>query len=190
MKKVLLAAAAVAAFAGLSAPAFAVPVASISENQAGTCVNGSPCDDADLDVRVVIVEDCASIEVGDIDFGTHFVKTEDLIGETTLEVKCNVDVPYTVELDYGLNDAGTLGNGAAFQRQVANEVDGTYIDYDLFSDAARTAKWGQEADGEAVPVTGTGNGDFQELPVFGTLRQLDTKLPGVYTDLVTATLIY
>jgi spore coat protein U-like protein len=190
MKKVLLAAAAVAAFAGLSAPAFAVPLATIQENAEGTCVNGSPCEDSDLDVRVTIVEDCASIEVGDIDFGTRFVDTEDLLGETTLEVKCNTGVPYTVELDYGLNEAGTLGNGDAFQRQVANNDDGTFIDYELFSDAARTNKWGQAADPEAVPVTGTGNGDFQPLPVYGTLRQLDTKLPGVYTDLVTATLIY
>lgn len=185
MKKLLLAAATTAFLGLVAAPTYAAVDPTIADQGDSSCT-ASPCTDADLDVRVTIVGGCSSIEVGDIDFGIHPVKSEDLLGQTTLEVTCNSGQAYTVELDYGVNAA----NATSTQRQVANEDNGVFIDYSLFSDAGRTIEWGSEALDVGSSVASTGTGAIQSFDVFGTLRQLDTKGPGVYTDLVTATLNY
>lgn len=105
---------------------------------------------------------------------------------TTVTVKCTKNSPYTV----GLN-AGTTTGATIAQRLMANGAD--TMQYNLYTDAARSTVWGNSAVAPTwVSGTGAGLGTAQVLTVYGRVPSGQTNLAvGTYTETaVTVTVTY
>src|SRR6266852_659519 len=107
-------------------------------------------------------------------------------GATTVTVKCTKNSPYTV----GLN-AGTTTGATIAQRLMANGADS--MDYNLYTDAARSTVWGNSASAPTwVSGTGAGMGTAQVLNVYGRVASGQTNLAvGTFTEpTITVTVTY
>jgi spore coat protein U-like protein len=63
-----------------------------------------------------------------------------------------------------------------------------YITYELYRNSARTQRWGNTLNTDTV--TGTGNGNIQNLSVYGRVPAQTTPNAGTYTDVVVVTVTY
>ena len=158
MRKIALGAAAVAALAASPAVAgTATGTVEVSLNVSAAC----------------------SVTAEPLAFGTvsAFDSVVDASSPTT--VKCTPSAAYTVNLDYGVNPVGT-------QRKLKSTTGTTTVNYNLFSDSARTAPWGGTLSG----MTGIGNGSDQPMTIFGQVPVQPAVAAGDYKDTVTVTVNY
>jgi spore coat protein U-like protein len=106
--------------------------------------------------------------------------------ESTITVRCTDDLPYAIALD-----GGTEGDTAARRMSGA----GGQLDYQLFSDAARTANWGDTA---ADDLNGTGEGlavaNAIDHTVYGripiTVLNESAKVGNDYADTIQVTITF
>lgn len=143
---------------------------------------------ANFGVQLTVQNSCTLTAGGtaaDIDFGTVTGNiTANRDAATTLTVNCNNGALYHVGLNDGLNASGG-------QRRLTNASTGQFINYELYSDSLRTARWGiTAAGGTATDVDGTGNNADQTLTVYGRVpgAPLQSVGAGVYNDTITATI--
>lgn len=95
---------------------------------------------------------------------------------SSLTVNCSNGTSYTIALDNGAN---YMTN----RRLVSN---GSYINYQLYSDSSRSTQWNS-----TVTKTGVGSGGDQSHTVFGRVPSgQPVPQTGSYADLVTATVSY
>lgn len=121
-----------------------------------------------------------TVTAGTLGFGTYAPATGTL-STASVSVNCSSGASYQVGLGAGQNVSGTT-------RRMAGPG-GTFLSYELFSDAARTVRWG---DGSALGarVGGTGNGAAQGLTVYGRIPAAQSPTPGSYSDSVVVTVEY
>ncbi|KAA0970605.1 spore coat U domain-containing protein [Aureimonas fodinaquatilis] len=137
---------------------------------------------ATLNVTLTIEGEC-TIGGGTLAFPTSGVLTANVDADTTISVQCTSGTPYTIELN-----GGTGAGGTPTTRLLTSGAGGV-VTYSLFTDAARTTVWGTTAEG--TPLAGTGTGGIDTVPVYGRVPpQATAPAAGVYTDVVTATIIY
>ena len=162
-KKVALAAAVSSAFLAAGA-------------QAGTL------DSSSFTVQANITGSCTAITPSILDFGditnTTGVSNN---GSGTLQVTCSDTLPYRVAVSYG--QGGTFGN-----RYMANGA--VHLNYQLYADSARTQVLGDNTSLPNTHITGTGNGSAQTVTIYGQIPAQSTPVTGVYSDTVTATVIW
>ncbi|MGQ0799960.1 MAG: Csu type fimbrial protein [Pseudomarimonas sp.] len=104
-----------------------------------------------------------------------------LDGTGTVTVTCTLDAATTVRLGQGVNAAGGSTDAAPLRRM----IDGAeLLTYALFSDAGRTAVWGNDA---SVDVDHTGTGTAVNLTVYGRVAAAQNVSAGSYADTVVAT---
>nr|WP_281383097.1 spore coat U domain-containing protein [Microbulbifer rhizosphaerae] len=128
---------------------------------------------AQLDIQ----PDC-TISANPLNFGTvNSVGVQD--ASSNLSVTCTLNGAYTIALDGGT----TTGDVNDRKMQLGTDT----IDYQLYSDAARTQVWGDTA---GTTVDGTGSGDPQSIPVFGRVPAQGPKPEGTYQDTITATVTF
>ena len=158
MRKIALGIAAAAALA--STPAFA----------AGTATGT-------VDVSLNVSSSCA-VTAQPLDFGTtnSFSAAIDSSSATTL--KCTPNAAYTVYISYGNNAA------SGTQRKLKSAAGG-FVNYDLYSDSARTLAWNTTAG-----VTGTGTGVDVPITIYGRVPVQTAVAAGDYKDTVTVTVNY
>lgn len=133
---------------------------------------------ATMTVSTTIAATC-TITATPIAFGTYTGVVSQATGSVT--VTCTNTTPY----DVGLNE-GTATGATTANRSMANGA--TLLNYDLFTDSARTHNWGNIVDTDTVEMTGTGLG--QTLTVYGQISAGQYFSPGLYTDTITATVTY
>ena len=107
-------------------------------------------------------------------------------GATTVTVNCTKNSPYTVGLTAGTTTGATIA-----QRLMANGAD--TMNYNLYTDAARSIVWGNTAAAPTwVSGTGAGMGTAQVLNVYGRVAGGQTNLAvGTYTEpTITVTVTY
>ena len=126
------------------------------------------------------VSPICSVSAGSLGFGTVNPAT----GGTatgTVSVNCSSGAGYQVSLSAGQNVSGTT-------RRMAGPA-GSRLNYELFSDSARSVKWG---DGTALGqrVSGTGSGSGQSLIVYGRVVSGQNVAAGSYVDTVLVTVEY
>ena len=99
---------------------------------------------------------------------------------TTISLNCTSGVPWSVDIDGGLNQP-PLANTA---RRVTNGgATPSFVNYTLYKDAARTLLWGSTTAGTAQ--AGTGTGGAQVLTVSSSANGTSGALPAtIYTDTV------
>ena len=125
------------------------------------------------------VEQACHLDVRPLRFETRPSDAAHADAESSLAVACTPDSPFTVSLDEGRN-------GGEGRRRLAS-AQGTFIAYDLYSDAARTRRWGaglaeavsRQADG-AQPVM---------LPIYGRIKAASAAA-GPYSDVITVTVSF
>jgi len=132
------------------------------------------------------VQTQCTVSAVDLGFGTVDPLGANVDQSTTVTVRCTKNTPYTV----GLN-AGTTAGATLAQRLMANGAD--TMNYNLYTDAARTTVWGNSAAAPTwVAGTGAGLGSPQVLTVYGRVPSGQTNLAvGNYSEpTITVTVTY
>lgn len=112
-------------------------------------------------------------------FGNYTGVTTD--ATTTLTVLCTATTSFSVGLDAGVAPAATVST-----RQMQSGA--ATLAYALYRDTARTNNWGITVGTDTL--AGAGTGLPQLLTVYGRIPPGQLSAPGVYTDVVTATITY
>ncbi len=121
-----------------------------------------------------------SVSAGTLGFGTYAPATASL-ASATISVNCSNGASYQVSLGGGSNQSGAQGGMPG--------PGGSLLSYELYSDSARTAAWG---DGSALGarVSATGTGSAQSLTVYGRIPAGQSVAAGSYADSVVVTVEY
>ena len=126
-------------------------------------------------VSITIADDC-SISAANLNFGNQTALTGPVDSSSTITVTCSNGTDYAVSLDQGDNGTRLMSDGS------------DTVDYELYTDAARTAAWGEDVGVDTVG--GTGNGAAQALTVYGRVPVQATPDPATYVDQITATIAF
>ncbi|PLP99864.1 Csu type fimbrial protein [Cupriavidus pauculus] len=130
-----------------------------------------------------VASDC-NITATPLDFGSIGVLSGNHDAVSTLTVQCTRNAAYTIALNAG------IGNGANVSSRKMTRTGGSQtVNYQLYSDSARTVPWGDGTRGTST-VGGTGTGTANTISVYGRVPQQNTPQHGAYTDTVTATITY
>lgn len=128
------------------------------------------------------VQAVCEVTATDLDFGTYTSKAgSPLLGTTTLKATCTPGSSYNLGLNEGTSPGATVN-----QRKM---VSGTQaLNYQLYSDAARTTIWGNTTGTDTV--TGVGTGLAQDHTVFGSVPAAQVIPAGDYIDTITVRIYY
>jgi spore coat protein U-like protein len=97
---------------------------------------------------------------------------------TTITVRCNPNLPYTIDIDNGLHALGT-------NRRVKHSTANQFLTYDIYKDPPRSQVWGR---GNTRNLAGNaGPSGTVIYPVYGRLTGRSGATAGNYNDLVTVT---
>ncbi|MGI9506674.1 MAG: Csu type fimbrial protein [Geminicoccaceae bacterium] len=129
-----------------------------------------------LFVQATVGGEC-SVTGGTLDFGNF--SGEELDISTPISFNCNAPSNISISLDGG--DVGVPGG-----RQLGNEDNTVFLQYDLFQDEARSVLWGIFPD-DSMDIDNTPVGPT-DVPVFGRIFGPQDAIPGTYTDTVQITL--
>lgn len=130
-----------------------------------------------------VASDC-NISATPLDFGSIGLLSGNHDATSTLSVQCTLNAPYKVSLN-----AGTGSGASVSARRMTLSGGAPTVNYQLFSDAARTIPWGDGTGGTST-VGRTGTGTAQTITVYGRVPQQPTPRAGAYADTVTATITY
>lgn len=142
-------------------------------------VSAQAQDTATFDVTITLENSCGlTTAPADMAFGTVGLLNTDYTATSVVSVTCTSGAEYTLSLNGGGNADGT-------SRRMENG--GEHVSYRLYSDSSHTTLWG---DGSTFgnAVGGTGNGQEQEVTVYGRVEAADnatTPPAGSYSDTVT-----
>lgn len=136
---------------------------------------------ATFTVQATVISDCSIISAPNINFGNVGVMTANLDVTSTLTVSCTPGTIYSFALDGGSVAGSTVNN--RLMAQGANT-----LQYQLYSDSARTQVWGQTPGTDTQGGTGTGSNSV--YTIYARMPPQNTPPVGVYTSTVTATLSY
>lgn len=142
----------------------------------GTSVaQAAPARTQTFEVKLTINESCEFNSATDIDFESLDRSTDaNKLKSGTLTATCTIGTPYKVVLDS--------------QRKMTHANDITsFINYDLFQDPSTQIIWGDTEDAALVK---TGTGGVDSLNVYAKLKGNTNVKAGVYTDTVTAKILY
>lgn len=128
------------------------------------------------------VQAVCEVTATDLDFGTYSSQgSSALQNQTTLKATCTPNSSYNI----GLN-AGTSPGATVTARKM---VQGTQVlNYNLYSDAARSTNWGNTPGTDTV--TGVGTGLAVDHPVYGAVPAKQVVPAGNYSDTITVTIYY
>lgn len=134
-----------------------------------------------LSVRVNIISSCHVEANPELNFGSvgSTLFTTAISEETYIAVVCTPNLPYNIGLGGG-------GSGDVELREMSSGPNS--LEYQLFSNAARTANWGDTIGADTVG--GTGTGEWIEHNVYGLLPNQAVPPAGTYTDTVVVTVTY
>lgn len=133
---------------------------------------------ATMAVSVEITSNC-TVAAEPLAFGAVSAADAPSTGATaSIEVACGGEVPFTVSLDDGQN----YGDGT---RRAIDPATGEYLAYEIYSDPARTRRWGALGAETVVDVTGA-DGTVR-LTAYGAITGDGKLAAGSYGDLVTVT---
>ncbi|PXX42094.1 Csu type fimbrial protein [Undibacterium pigrum] len=132
---------------------------------------------ASLAVSAVVVPTC-TVNGSAVSFGNYEIAAVEQAGN--IGVNCSQGTTYVLSLGGG--------SGAnAGMRQMSGPANAA-LSYALYQDQSRSKLWGSASDNHAI--TGTGNGNMQNLPVYGRIPAGQVVAPGNYNEVVSITLTY
>ena len=181
MKRLVTASFCLAAGAALLLPALAHPASPMAVQGTAT---------ATLTVTAHVVRNC-TLSVTAIDFGNYDALvanlTQPLDGVADVTVHCTKGTGVKLEADNGANANGT-------QRRMASGTE--FLEYELFSEAGRTNRWGTGSEARTVPAQGTNAPAVPSasggvaMQAFGRVLPGQNVTSGDYTDTITVTVTF
>ena len=129
-----------------------------------------------FNAQIQIQADCVVNSPNVLDFGTVGLLNSNVDTSMNFTVQCTNGVNYTIAMDDGANNSGSINrmkNGTEF------------VQYEIYQDAARSTVWDATS-----TKTGVGNGDPQTHTVYGRVPPQTTPSAGTYVDTVTITVSY
>ncbi len=132
-----------------------------------------------LQVGGTVVRGC-SLGLQPLMFGPVAFLFPDATAQSLVAVECTPGTTFTLAMDDGQNFNGQrrmIRTGPGF---------GAYLNYEIYSDAARTRRWGWTA-AQTVTRTASGNGKIS-LQAYG--RATGFVAAGPFQDLVTVTITF
>ncbi|MDR5856297.1 spore coat U domain-containing protein [Caballeronia sp. LZ062] len=136
-----------------------------------------------LTLSATVIADC-NIVAAPLAFPAASLLNQPLQATSTVQVTCVSGAPYTVALDGGTTPGGTVA-----MRKLALQSGAATVDYQLYTDAARTKPWGDGTNGTTTN-TGTGVGSSQSFVVYGVVPAQTSQPAGKYSDTITATVSF
>ena len=130
------------------------------------------------------VQAVCAVTATDLDFGTYTsAGGTSLQGTTLLRATCTPSSSYNI----GLNEGTTPG--ATVNQRLMKPAAGTQnLNYQLYSDSARSTIWGNTTGTDTV--TGVGTGLAVDHTVFGAIPAAQKVPAGDYTDTITVRIYY
>lgn len=123
------------------------------------------------------------ITASNLDFGVYSAQgSSPLLGTTLLRATCTPATTYQI----GLNE-GTSAGATVNQRKMASGATAA-LNYQLYSDSARSVIWGNTPGTDTV--TGTGTGLAQDHTVFGAIPAAQSVPAAEYGDTITVRIFY
>ena len=142
---------------------------------------------SNFDVKIEIVASC---EIGtgtpqELNFGTHDMFKENVLGSTELSVRCTKGSEYKIALNAGAHAEG----GDYTKRRMKGVSDlnsNDYVSYNLYTDEGRSRVWGNV---ETSMVSKTGTGEEEKIKIYGQVPSTNFTV-GNYKDTITATVTF
>ena len=129
------------------------------------------------------VEAVCEVTATDLSFGTYSSQAgAPLQGTTLLRATCTPGSTYNVGLNEGTSPGATVN-----QRKMVSAAQQA-LNYQLYSDAARSKPWGNTPGTDTV--TGVGTGLAQDHTVFGAVPAAQVVPAGDYADTITVRIYY
>lgn len=116
-----------------------------------------------------------TVTAAGMDFGAYQGKQHDQISSIT--ITCNKGTPYQIGLDNGVHFSPPY-------RRLKHRTTDNYLIYELYRDAGRTARWGND---DASSVHMTSDGEAQHINVYGRVPAGQTGPVGSYSNTTTVT---
>ncbi|MER9630927.1 spore coat U domain-containing protein [Mesorhizobium sp. M0296] len=135
-----------------------------------------------MTVRLTITNECKVQTANDLNFASHGVLDANLDQTSTIGVQCTSGQTYNVGLGAGSGSGATVA-----VRKMTSPAAGT-VNYTIYRDNGYSLVWGNTVGTDTV--TGTGNGNVQNLTVYGRVPAQLTPAAGDYTDTVAITIEY
>jgi spore coat protein U-like protein len=152
---------------------------------AGFSVNGYATTSDNMAVTTQVIAAC-SINAGAMTFGNYDPTSEvDLTVSATIASTCTSGAGATISMDAG-SFAGT-GSTAAIPVRRMIGLDGSYLNYSVYSDSGYSVVWGG-TDATDVPVTGTGSA--VNSTAYGKVTAGQAAAVTSFADSVVVTLTY
>jgi spore coat protein U-like protein len=128
------------------------------------------------------VQAVCEVTASDLGFGTYTAQSGTPLQATTvLRATCTPNTTYHVGLDQGQSPGATVN-----QRKMASGTNA--LNYQLYSDSARSTIWGNTTGTDTV--TGVGTGLAQDHTVFGAVPAAQVVPAGDYADTITVRVYY
>ena len=109
--------------------------------------------------------------------------TDDIRAQTAIKLTCSMDAPYWISLDNGINARNGLCPSGSTRCMISGS---NPINYELYTDATLSTRWGATQNVDTVP--GQGIGSNKDHGVYGKILPDSTSpRPGRYTDTITVT---
>jgi spore coat protein U-like protein len=128
------------------------------------------------------VEAVCAVTATDLNFGTYSAQAGTALqGTTLLRATCTPGTTYNVGLNEGTSSGATVN-----QRKMASGANS--LNYQLYSDSARSIIWGNTTGTDTV--TGTGTGLTQDHTIYGAVPAAQAVPAGDYADTITVRVYY
>ena len=128
------------------------------------------------------VEAVCEVTASDLAFGTYTAQAgTPLQGTTLLRATCTPGTTYNVGLDAGTSPGATVN-----QRKMVSGANN--LNYQLYSDSARSTIWGNTTGTDTV--TGAGTGLAVDHTVYGAVPAAQVIPAGDYQDTITVRVYY
>lgn len=124
------------------------------------------------------------LQPNDLDFGDTGSLATAINGQTSISLNCPANTTWRL----GLNNGNHALSG---QRRMAGPA-GNFVGYELYRDAGRTQRWGNDLAGGSDVASGSGPSQSNPLvlPVYGQVPAQAPVAAGTYSDTITITLEY
>lgn len=129
------------------------------------------------------VSSVCSVAVDPLSFGDYNpISSSPTDASTTVRPFCTNGQAYTLSANGGLH-----GNIA---QRAMQDQGGDSLNYNIYTDEARSIIWGDGTTGGSQTIPGTGSGAQQAVTVYGRIPASQTVAQDSYTDTTAVTLTY
>ena len=155
----------------------------------GTCPTGGSSSGSGSSFAATISSSC-NVSASTLNFGSSPNSiASNIDSSATITAQCTNTTPYSIGLDNGINASGS-------QRRMQLGATGNYVNYDLYTDLARSHAWTTTTSttsctaGASTCDLGTGTGSNQIYTVYGRVPTQTAPSSGTYNDTVVVTVTF